>query len=232
MPITAHLIPSKWPNMPILKFFSASQRWGNLRPWYVVGSIGALICLVVIMLIPRFESEVSNESGYITRVDLLRLSVEKMPGDEQPFIVASLNNPSKNVARDVAFGFRDEGGVLQFSSSKSTAISPGGDTLQPLQALSIPLAPVSEFLAVFQSKCPGCYFLGIGKEAIMPTEMLPRLCKGALEKGRKCSIEYSVFPISITKQFVTVSGETISGGHPVFVYLSRDTTDDFSVPKN
>jgi hypothetical protein len=220
-------------NMSILKFFTSRQQRISFGARHIFGGIVTLICLVLVIILPRFQSGVTAESGLITRVDLVRLSVEKLPGDDRLFVTAHLKNASKSNAQAISFGLRDEGGDLQFSLSESSTSSRGaGVFLEPAQELIIPLAPLSEFLTVFQSKCPGCYFLGLGKEVNMPAALIPPLCGGLLEKGKKCHIEYSIFPIFIAKHFTTVSGEKFSGGHPVFVYFSRDTKTEYVVPKN
>ena len=200
-----------------------------------VGLAVSLICLVLLIAYPLppisfWQPEVSTETGYITRVDLVRLSLEKPSEDEELFVTVNLKNSSKSSAQAVLIGFRSGEEDLRFSKPKT--LQNAGVLLEPAQEQKFPVAPLSEFLSAFQSKCPGCFFLGISKEVNMPVDMTVKLCKESLEKGRPCRMEYSIFPITVVKQFTTVSGDKFSGGQTVFVYLSRTTKAEYVVPKN
>jgi len=194
-----------------------------------------LVLLVLVIAYPLpplqfWQSEASAETGFITRVDVARLYLEKPSEDEEPFITVVLKNSSKSIARAVSIGLRSGDADLQFSTpkmSQKTVVS-----LDAEQELKLPVASMSEFLSVFQSKCPSCFFLGISKEVNMPVEMTVQLCKGSLAKGRPCRMDYSICPVTVVKQFTTVSGDKFSGSQTVFVYLSRTTKAEYVVPKN
>lgn len=179
-----------------------------------------------------WQKPVSEETGLVTRVDVGRILIEKGAGDVEPVIAVHVTNSSKSRASEISLGF--SGGVdTQLLAIKVPKGSLQADAaLRPGEKSVIPVVSVQQFLSAFQSKCSGCYFLGVGVAVTMPTEITAALCKEVLQKGRSCHLEFSIVPIFLTRQFKTPFGDSVSGEKPVFVYLSRSVKTEFSVPKN
>ena len=196
--------------------------------------LAAVMFSVFYLVSPNWpwQAPVSDDTGLVTRVDLGRISIEKGAGDAGPVIAVHAKNSSKSRASEISLGF--SGGVdTQLLAMKAPKDALHADAaLKPGQELDIPVVSVQQFLAAFQSKCSGCYFLGVGETVTMPTEIAAALCKEVLQKGRSCHLEFSIVPIFLTRQFKTPFGDSVSGAKPVFVYLSRSVKTEYSVPKN
>ena len=196
--------------------------------------LAILVFAVFYLVSPNWpwQTPVSDDDGFVTRVDIARLSAEKVEGDAAPVIFVHAKNSSKRPAKAITLalsGNNADSQLLPIRRAKDPLHA--GVSLEPGQELKIPVVSVADFLAAFQSKCPGCYFLGVGPTAAMPVELTAQLCSGILEKGRSCHLEYSIVPIALARQFKTVFGESVSGGKTVFVYLSRNFKTEYSVPK-
>lgn len=196
--------------------------------------LAALVFAVFYLVSPNWpwQAPVSNDTGLVTRVDLEQISIEKGRADVGPVIAVHAKNSSQSRATDVFLGFGDGADSQLLPMKAPKAPLHIATSLQPGQESVIPVVPVAEFLASFQSKCSGCYFLGVGTALAMPTEITASLCKVVLEKGRSCHLEYTIVPIVLTRRFNTAYGDQISGGKTVFVYLSRNVRTEYLVPKN
>lgn len=196
--------------------------------------LSAVVFAVFYLVSPNWpwQAPVMDDTGLVTRVDIRRITIENGTGDAGPIISAHAKNSSKSRALEISLGFSSDVDTQLLAMKRSKDSSGTDSSLQPGQESIIPVVSVTEFLAAFQSKCSGCYFLGVGTVAAMPTEITATLCKAVLEKGRSCHLEYSIVPIFLTRQFKTAFGDSVSGGKTVFVYLSRSFKTEYPVPKN
>ena len=195
----------------------------------------AMAWAVNYLLAPQWpwQTELSEESGFITRVDLTRVFIEELSADREPAIVVQLVNTSKSSAQAVSLALGEtEANVPSAASKMLTTSTEVTFSIDSGQRQKIVVVPLSGLLSMFQSQCPGCFFLGVGKERSIPIDVLGKLCKVFLEKGHSCHMEYDLFPIVLTTKFKAVSGEEFSGKNSVFVYLSRAVRTEYSVPKN
>ena len=175
------------------------------------------------------QGEVPADFGLITRVEVSRISEETGPDRAEPLIMVHLKNSSRLKASAVSVEIGDD-----FSSQKlpdDKKILARAD-LNPGQEQAVPALALTDLLAQFQSRCPGCFFLGIGKTPSMPVDITARLCRMKLEKGKACRLEYSYYPVELRKVFTTAHGETIVGVTPLFVFMSRTEKTAYSAPIN
>jgi len=193
--------------------------------------VAGLFLATVLLTNPltRLQGELPADFGLITRVDLSRVTESPEPDRSEPLVRVHLINSSKIKASGVSIEFGENFSIQKLPDEKG--ISSRFD-LDPGQERTVPAMPLADFLARFQSRCPGCFFLGIGKPPSLPVEITARLCKGKLDKGLSCRLEYSYYPIELRKTFTTAHGEQIVGITPLFVYLSRTDKTAYSVPKN
>lgn len=224
------LFPSK-PQWTKWSFVAKSGYVGTVSS--VVGLVFAVVLYFVPPTTPASPTDRVVKDDNPTKIELAGISVEQWLGDHEPFVTVYLQNPSRRTAHSVSVKFRQGSFDLSFSPTQTSNLFQRNDiSIEAGQTLKIPSAPVSEFLATFNAKCPGCYMLGVGKEANMPISISEEICRPRLNKGLPCQTNYSAYPIGVVKDFETIFGDKVSEMNIVFVYLSPSTATAYAVPKS
>ena len=200
----------------------------------VIAGIG-LVLVISLLFAPQLllGEGAAEKAGLVSRVELVRFDVETLPGDSEPFVTAHLKNNSKSPVKRASMQLKDDVSSFRFSPSKAPITSLKQKvSIGPGEVIVFPIAPLSEFLATFQSSCPGCFFLGTGLQANMAIDLTVKVCQGVLEKGRPCQLEYAYFPLVLAKKFSADYRGLLSGNDTAFVYFSRTVKTKYAVPKN
>jgi hypothetical protein len=226
-----------------MKLFPSKQQWVKWSFVAKSGYIGTVCSVVGITLTIAFylippttpatpaDRVVKDENP--TKIELTQITVEQWLGDREPFVTVYLRNPSKRTATAVSSKFHEGSSDLTFSPTQTSNIFQRQDlVIESGNTLKIPSAPISEFLGVFKTKCPGCYLLGIGKKTEMPMALSEDICRPKLDRGLPCETDYKAYPIGVVKNFTTIFGDKASEMDIVFVYLSAGTATAYAVPKS
>lgn len=225
-----------------MKILPSSQQWAKWslvsKSGYVgtvVGILGVLLTIFFYFLPPSMPLTPSDrvvKDDNPTKIEMDKISVEQWPGDNEPFVTVHLQNPSKRTALAVSSKFHEGSSDLSFSPTKTSNLFQRPDlSIESGHSLNIPLAPISEFLSIFKEKCPGCYLLGIGKEAHLPFDVSQEICKTKLDRGLQCQTNYTAYSIGVVMNYTTIFGDKTSETDIVFVYLSHNTSTAYAVPK-
>jgi hypothetical protein len=226
-----------------MKLLPTKQQWAKwsfvAKSGYIgtVSGVAGLFLAVVFYLVPPSTPATPADRVVMddnpTKIELAQITVEQWLGDREPFVTVHLRNPSKRSALAVSSQFHEGSSDLKFSPTETSNIFQRPDlSIESGHTLKIPSAPVSEFLATFKAKCPGCYLLGIGKESHLPFSLSEEICRPKLDKGLPCQTNYTAYPIGLMKNFTTIFGGKASEMDIVFVYLSPNTATEYAVPKS
>ena len=200
----------------------------------VIAGFG-LVFVITLLFAPQllFGEVAAEKASLVSRVELVKFDVETLPGDSEPFITVHFKNNSESPSRRVSVQLKDGASSFRFPPSKAPISTLNQKaSIGPGEVVVFPIAALSEFLATFQSSCPGCFFLGIGLQANMAIDLTVRLCQGALEKGRPCQLEYAYFPLILTKEFSADYWRLLTVDDSAFVYFSRKVKSEYTVPRN
>lgn len=206
-----------------------TTRYSKRVTTLVIGAGLFLMTGLLLKPLSSWQGDVPDDFGWITRVDISSVTESRLASPQESSISVHLKNSSKSKAIGISISFAGDFSNQNIPGEKRVislaSLGPGEDQ-------SLPVMPVSDFLLGFRSQCPGCFFLGVGKEAAMPIDITARLCKSKLDKRQSCRLEYSYYPFEIRKKFTTVYGDEINGGNTLFAFLSRSEKTDLVVPKN
>jgi len=190
-------------------------------------AVGALVFFVFVP--PNW---LGNPDDAAVVVHVPRVSVvgfELVERDAGLSIVARLKNTGKAAATDVSITLQQApvpSAVTAKRGAETKSLSLGPD-----EEASYDLGLLSEYLLDWQGRCAGCYFLGLGKGAILPVEVIATTCKGLMEKGKQCRLDYRLLPTTVSIRFALSDGVRIEGLRPIFVYLSQTAETPHRIPK-
>ncbi len=209
---------------------SARRRKGARRhlPSTVAGVLLVLagVTLAVAFFASFLRTQATVEAG---SVRVVALSLERLAGDDEPFVTALIRNSSPADVRDLTFSLDLGGAEIQFSRSRRSAPDKSGVVAAGSEA-RIPVAPVSEFLAGLKLKCPGCFYLGSSAVNDMPKQIRADFCRDFVERGLACRMDYGAYPLVLKQQFKVGRAGTSSDQQAVYAYLSSTAKTPYVVP--
>lgn len=164
-------------------------------------------------------------------VELVDLSLDRWPGENEPSLTALVKNPLGGTVNDLQFSLVVDGIEFRLPDTED-ASAKGGAMLGPKSEQRIRIAPVSAFLAALARKCQGCTYLGSSLVQEMPRKLRSEHCREFVERGQSCRLEYGLYPVVLTKRFSTGRIRSVEERQTFYVYLSRTAKGRYVVPKS
>lgn len=199
-----------------------------------VGLLAALAVVISIYLLSQWllsgwreNTDEAGASVYVPRLSLI--GFELVENEGKLSIVARLKNIGKASAINVSVVLQDElvppeGPAAPGSEAKLLTLNPNDEATYDLGLLGA-------HLLRWQGRCAGCYFLGVGKNAMLPVEVIASSCKGLIDRGKRCHLDYRLLPEILNLRFLLNDGVRIEGRLPIYVYLSQTAETPYRIPK-
>ncbi len=171
-----------------------------------------------------WRQPVSGESGLISKAALADVRLVRGDKEAEAAVKLVFRNPGEAPLRNFVVELVQDG--KQVTETPLTGIGIDAGASAP-----VTLMPLAELEGVMAGRCPGCALLAVGRTTALGVEAIALNCKVALEKGRPCRLDYSIYPLELSFHFETVYGERVQGGRTMYVLMEPATKQFKLAPK-